>query len=278
MKYTIKDLRKQFPDDNACLAYIFKAKYGADYPCPKCSKTGFYRVKGRKCYACAWCGYQIHPIAGTIFHKSSTKLTDWFHALFLFSASKNGVSAKELERQLGVTYKTAWRIAKQIRQLMQDNGGKLSGIVEVDETAIGGYKRGDQGGHKKATVMGMVKRDGQIRTKQLKGRETKTMLATLQQNVRAGTKLMTDDYPVYRKTKALGYKHSVINHSKEKYVRGDVHTNTIEGFWSQFKRSLSGTYHSVSPKYLQMYADEFAYRYNHRQDGALFPLLLGRLL
>src|SRR3990167_6120201 len=120
MKYTIKEFRKDFPDDNACLNYIFNKRYGKGFVCPSCSKMGFYRVKGRKCYACAWCGYQIHPIAGTIFHKSSTPLTLWFHALFLFSTSRNGVAAKELERQLGVTYKTAWRIAKHIRQLMSD--------------------------------------------------------------------------------------------------------------------------------------------------------------
>jgi len=276
-KYTIKDFRKQFPNDNACLDYIFEQRFGKDYKCPSCSKTGFYRVKNRKCYACAWCGQQIHPVANTIFHKSSTKLTDWFFALFLFSASKNGVSAKELERQLGCTYKTAWRIAKHIRKLMTDNGDKLSGIVEVDETAVGGYKRKDFGGHKKATVMGMVERGGSVKTKQIPNRETHIVLGTLNDNVSKGSRLMTDDFRVYRKTKRMGYTHSVINHSKEKYVKGDIYTNTIEGFWSQMKRSINGTYHAVSPKYLQSYADEFSFRYNHRSEP-VFPHLLARLV
>lgn len=121
IKYTIKEFQEQFPNDDVCLNYIFESKYGKDYPCPICGKGKFYRIKKRKCYACANCGHQLHPTAGTIFHKSETKLTKWFFAIFLFSQSKNGVSAKEIERHLGVTYKTAWRIAKQIRLLMSED-------------------------------------------------------------------------------------------------------------------------------------------------------------
>ena len=182
----------------------------------------------------------------------------------------------ELQRQLGVTYKTAWRIAKHIRQLMSDNGGKLSGIVEVDETLVGGKTNQAKKFKNKGTVIGMVERGGSVKTKHVSNRETHTVLKTVTTNIQRGSHIMSDDFRAYKKTKKLGYKHDSINHSKEKYVRGDVHTNTIEGFWSQMKRSISGTYHSVSPKYLQTYADEFAYRYN--RSGSVFPLLLARLV
>ncbi len=120
-KFTIKQFEAKFPDEAACLDYMFQKRFGDLGECPHChKKTKFYRVKNRKCYACPFCSLQLHPLADTIFHKSSTSLKDWLRAIYLFSNSKNGVSAKELERHLGVTYKTAWRMAKQIRQLFAD--------------------------------------------------------------------------------------------------------------------------------------------------------------
>lgn len=141
MKYTIKNLRNDFPTDEACLDFIFKNRWPKGLTCQNCESKDFYHVKGRKSYACK-CGYQASPTEGTIFHKSSTPLTLWFHAIFLMSQSKNGVAAKELERQLGVTYKCAWRMARQIRLLMTDDDGPLGGneIVELDETYVDGKK------------------------------------------------------------------------------------------------------------------------------------------
>lgn len=146
MKYTIKNLRNDFPDDEACLDFIFKNRWPKGLTCPNCESKDFYPIKGRKSYACK-CGCQVSPTEGTIFHKSSTPLTLWFHAIFLMSQSKNGVAAKELERQLGVTYKTAWRMARQIRLLMTDDDGPLGGneIVELDETYVGGKAKGKRG-------------------------------------------------------------------------------------------------------------------------------------
>src|SRR3989344_5492634 len=139
MRYTIKQFNEEYPDDNACLEAVFQNRFGDVKFCPKCgAETKFYRVKKRQCYACMHCGYQLHPLAQTIFRKSETPLKSWFYAIYLFSVSKNGVSAKELERHLGVTYKTAWRMAKQIRLLMQQDVEQLTGTVEVDETYIGG--------------------------------------------------------------------------------------------------------------------------------------------
>lgn len=281
MKYTIKDFKTDFPDDNACLDYIFQHRYSNDILCPHCNKTGFYRVTNRKCYACAWCGYQIHPLADTIFHKSSTKLTDWFFAIFLMSQSKNGVSAKEIERHLGCTYKTAWRMQKQIRSLMNQDGTTLEGTVELDETYIGGKAKGKRGrgAEGKTPVFGMVQRESIVKAHVVENTKAKTVMPILRKNVRIGTNVITDEFQTYKPLKSHGFKHDVINHEKEGYARGNVHTNTIEGFWSQMKRSIDGTYHSVSPKYLQTYVDEFAYRYNHRVSCVpLFRLLLGRLV
>lgn len=161
MKYTATDFHKNFRDEDDCLELVFNNRYGNTTHCPSCTKkTTFYRVRDRKCYSCQFCGYQLHPLAGTIFHKSPTPLKLWFYAIFLFSASKNGVSAKELQRLLGVTYKTAWRMAKQIRLLMRDDGDKLDGTVEVDETYIEGYQRGGVSGKGKVPSLGIVKRVG----------------------------------------------------------------------------------------------------------------------
>lgn len=276
MKYTISQFKKDFPNDDACLDYVFKARFSG-FICPKCGKDRFYRIKGRKSYACR-CGYQIHPVSGTIFHKSDTKLTDWFFAVYLMSQSMNGVSAKEIQRYLGTTYKTAWRIAHKIRSLMKD-WTELDKIVEVDEAYIGGKRRMAKKNRNKSIVLGMVKRGGGVKAQKIDNVETQTILNLLRENIKQGTYLMTDDSSVYKKTKKFGYSHSSIKHSKKKYVFGDIHTNTIEeGFWSQIKRSMAGTYHSISAKHLQAYINEFAYRYNHRFSSlSIFHSLLSRL-
>jgi|AACY02.18.fsa_nt_gi transposase len=277
MKYTIKNLRSDFPTDEACLDFIFKNRWPKGLACPNCEKKDFYRVKGRKSYACK-CGYQVSPTEGTIFHKSSTPLTLWFHAIFLMSQSKNGVAAKELERQLGVTYKCAWRMAKQIRLLMSDDDGPLGGkeIVELDETYIGGKAKGKRGrgAAKKTPVFGAVERDGKIKTKVVLNVRKLTLMPLIKNMVTGSSVIVTDESNSYNDVKKLGHLHESINHSKGQYVDGDVHTNTIEGFWSQFKRSVHGTYHSVSKKHLQLYLDEFSFRYSHRKSDVALPVLI----
>ncbi len=275
--FTIKQFNEQYPTDDACLDAIFKNRYGTLRRCPDCTKrTKFYRVKHRKCYACQLCGYQLHPLADTIFHKSETPLKNWFYAIFLFANSKNGVAAKELERQLGVTYKTAWRIAKQIRTLFGAPPRKLSQTVEVDDTYIGSPKPGKhgRGAAGKSIVLGAVQRHGQVTATVVKNLKVNTIRPFLEAHIRAGSSLMTDELQVYWRSQQ-GYAHQTIRHGEGTYVHGNVHTNTIEGFWSQLKRSLSGTYHAVSPKYLQSYVNEFAYRYSKRHNSLsiFFPML-----
>lgn len=278
MKYTISQFNKDFPNDDACLNYVFNTRFNG-LKCPNCGKTSFYRVKGRKAFACS-CGYQVSPTANTIFHKSDTNLKDWFFAIYLFSASKNGVSAKELQRHLGTTYKTAWRIANKIRSLMKQGGDKLSGVIEADETYIGGKRRLSCKYDNKEAVMGIVKRGGQIKTKRIPNSQTHTLLKMLKDNVSFGSRVITDDNSAYKPNKIMriGMFHDKICHLKKKYAVRDIHTNTIEGFWSQMKRSIDGTYHSVSSKHLQSYVDEFSYYYNQRFAGvSVFENLLSRL-
>lgn len=265
-KYTITQFRKEFPDERSCLDYIFAKKHP--------NLTGYYFVEGRKCYANS-AGKQIHPVAGTIFEKSSTPLTLWFYAIYLFSASRNGVAAKELQRQLGVTYKTAWRMAKQIRSLMSRDGGKLFGTVEVDETYIGGKHLRARGFKDKTAVMGMVERKGRVYARHIPNREKHTLLGEISRNVRKGSTIMTDEWEAYKSAPRLGYKRYAVQHAAKEYVRGKVHTNTIEGFWGQLKRSLDGTYHAVSRKHLQSYVDEFSFRRNHVSD--VFGALVARI-
>lgn len=277
MRHTIHQFNQQFPDDDTCLTYMFDQAYGNMPACPKCgvASPGYYRVMARKCFECKDCGNQIHPLANTIFHKSSTSLRDWFYIIYLYSVAKNGVSAKEVERHLGVTYKTAWRIAKQVRELMQQSGNPLSGIAEVDETYIGGKHRRKGMFDNKTAVIGIVEKkkdSGQIKALATKQADATVALPFLRSSIAAGTVVHSDESRIYTRVRRQ-FDHEFVNHSKLEYVRAGVHANTIEGFWGQLKRSIDGTYHCVSPKYLQSYVNEFVYRYNHRQNP-VFPVLI----
>lgn len=275
MRYTHQQFIKEYPDEDTCLDAIFSDRYGDVKQCPnpECFRdTTFYRVKGRKCYACMHCGYQLHPLAETIFHKSSTPLTKWFYAIYLFSVSKNGVAAKELERHLGVTYKTAHRMARLIRSLMSDTNGKIGGNVEADETYIGGKARSTAVYENKTPVLGVVERGGEIRAQVVTGANASTALPFLRASVESNSAIITDESRIYHRLKRE-FPHNAVNHSAKEYVRGLVHTNTIEGFWGQMKRSIDGTYHVVSKKYLQHYVDEFVFRYNLRGE-VVYPVLL----
>lgn len=278
---TIQNFNKQFPDDDVCLDYMFKYFYGKDYECPKChNKKGWYRIQKRKCYSCGNCGYLLSPLAGTIFHKSPTSLKNWFFAIYLMSTSKNGVAAKEIQRQTQVTYKCAWRMQKQIRMLMRSNGSnKLDGEIEIDDTYIGGKHEGKRGrgAEGKSVVFGMVEREGAVKAEVVENLKAKTVMLIIQENVKEKSHIMSDEFPSYEKVAKYGFDHDIVKHGIKEYVRGNIHVNNMEGFWSQLKRSINGTYHSVSPQWLQLYIDEFAWRYSHRaSETPLFQLLLSR--
>jgi transposase len=274
MRYTIKQFQADFPNDDVCLETIFQNRYGDVKDCPKCGvvDTKFYRVKGRKCYACMHCGYQLHPLAQTIFHKSETPLTSWFYAIYLFSVSKNGVASKELERHLGVTYKTAHRMARQIRKLMAQDDEKLTGIVEADETFIGGQHASKDRYRKKAVVIGATEKYGSAKAIVAPHANATVAIPFLKASVASGSTIHTDESSIYSRVKR-DYDHKFVRHHTKEYVKDGVHTNSIEGLWGQMKRSIDGTYHCVSPKYLQHYVNEFVFRYNFR-DVVVYPVLL----
>jgi transposase len=266
MKYTIKDFNKQFKTDAACLEYIFQQRFPEGVTCEKCGvKDHFYPVVSRRSYACQ-CGFQLYPTVGTIFHKSPTSLKTWFFAMFLMTASKNGVSAKELERQLGVTYKCAWRIAHQIRQLLAEEPTVLTGTVEADETWIGGRHKFDEKFSSKTPVVGLLERGGDVLAKVVDKVDSHTLIPNIKENVEGGSMIMTDELRAYKPMPKSQYRHYVVKHSAKEYVRGMCHTNSLEGFWSQLKRSINGTFHSVWRKHLQKYVNEFSYRYNRRKS------------
>jgi transposase-like protein len=278
MKYTIKDFHKQFPDDSACLQFIFDTRWPNGGKCEKCGKENcFHAVTGRKSYACAWCGFQLSPTEGTIYHKSSTSLKSWFFAMYLMSTAKNGVAAKELERQLGVTYKTAWRMAQQIRKLMEPvDHLPVLGTVEADETYFGGKRRGKRGrgAHNKVALMGVLERKGNLAVTVTENCQAKTLMPIIAKHAAPGSVVCTDEFNSYLRLAKAGYTHSSVHHTKGEWVRGLTHTNGIDGFWSQLKRSIHGTFHHVSRHYLSAYVNEFVYRYNLREsESTIFEVL-----
>ncbi|MGA9138477.1 MAG: IS1595 family transposase, partial [Methylovirgula sp.] len=263
---TLNAFRKRFPNDDVCLDHLMRVRYGERFNCQSCRKAArYYRVEGRRCFECEHCGFQVYPTAGTPFEQTRTPLTDWFFVMFLFAASRNGIAAKEVERQLGVTYKTAWRMCHHIRQHMGavDGDRPLGGmarsapVVEIDEAFLGGR---DPVGKDKAIVLGMVERRGEVLTRQVGGRHTNQVLPPIKKWVKEGSRVMTDDATIYRGLDIYGYAHESVDHSAYEYVRGDAHTNTIESFWAMLKRGINGTYIHVSKKHLQKYLWEFEYR------------------
>lgn len=290
-KFTFKQFQELYPDDDACLQAVFDRKRTVDDACPNCGVVGakFHKITGRRAYACQDCGHHYYPCVGTPFEHSSTPLTAWFHAMYLMTATRNGVSAKELQRQLGVTYKCAWRIGHQLRDLMSardeaGNTGPLSGHVEVDETYIGGRIRKFTGFGKgeylknKTTVMGLVQRGGNIRTTIIANERMETMLPIVQANVARGTTVSTDTHGAYSALRKLGYRHGKVNHNIDQWKSGIHCTNTIEGFWSHLKRGIKSTHASVSKQHLQRYVDEFSFRFNNRDEpAAMFARLLKQI-
>lgn len=283
--FSLATFLRKYKDDNACLKEIFAIKYPEGVYCKTCKKiTNFTRVKNRPVYQCA-CGHQISPLAGTIFEKSTTPLQYWFYAMFVVSNTRSGVSAKALQRELGVTYKTAWRMMKQIRMLMAESGGgMLEGVVEVDETYVGGKGRNRRFEWRqldekpKQILMGMVQRGGKVYIKHIPNTGKWTLLNQIKHHVDPKARIVTDEYPSYHSLYRHGFDHESVNHKSWEYVRGDVHTQNIENVWSHFKRGIKGVYRIVSAKYLQAYADEYAFRYNHRKEQPqMFNLLLGQV-
>ena len=281
MTLTVTDFFRQFPTDDACLEHLWNIRFGDEVECEKCGKVGrFYRLRKEPAYSCPRCGHHIHPMVGTPFAKSRTPLQKWFYAMYLFTTTRHGVAAKELQRQLGVTYKTAWRMGHEIRKYMAEVDGEtpLSGDVEADETYVGGRTTGGKRGRgapNKTVVFGMLERDGDVMANVVQNVRMKTLQPIIEENVVAGSTVHTDELKSYNGLSKAGFEHETVNHSAGEYVDGDSHVNGIEGFWARLKLSIRGTHVHVSRKHLQKYVKEFEYRYNMRK---LPELMFDRLL
>src|SRR6266852_5090247 len=268
LRYTRQQFDREFPTDDACLEQIKEQRFpGGMAVCEKCEgPRKHYRVAGRTAYACATCGNHIYPLAGTIFEKSTTPLRIWFQAMYLMGSTRCGISAKQIQRETGVTYKTAWRMFKQIRTLMGEEITLEGSTVEMDEMYYGGKRKGGVGrpgvgDKKKIPVVGMVERGGRAVVRAVTDIKSATLLGLVREYVLPKSTVYTDELRSYGGISALRgkdkkparYEHRRINHSSKVYVMGDVHTNTIEGFWSLIRRGIGGTHHAVSQKYLQSY-------------------------
>jgi transposase len=273
--YSLMEFEREYPDDATCLEILVKRLYPDGIHCPKCQKiTKHHRETNRPSYACQNCGHHEHPMRGTIFQDSATSLKLWFYAIYLMSSTRCGISAKQLERELGVTYKCAWRMFNRIRSMLDESDGpKFRGEVEADESFYGGKesnkhknKRVSNYRMKKTTVAGIVERGGRVQATVVDIPWGSRLLAPIRTRVLPRTMIFTDEANHFRGLRSMGYEHRRVNHSQGVYVDGDVHTNTIEGFWSLTKNGIRGVYHNVSAKYLQQYLNEYAFRFNRRKS------------
>lgn len=290
---SVREFFARFPDEDACLNHIMTVRFGGTtMDCPDCGSVGvtFHKLRERRVYACPECRFQIAPTANTILHDTRTPLVSWFYAMYLFCTTRHGVSGKELQRQLGVTYKTAYRIGMQIRTLTAKADhfdAMLSGHVELDEAYVGGRvsggKRG-RGAPGKTIVMGLIEREGRTVAKVIPNVKKATLRDVVLDNVEPGSIVSTDELMSYGLLTNDGYQHGTVSHGKKEWSYYDYrhkaqhHVNSVEGFWRLLKASVRSTHVAISPKHLQRYLDEFTFRANHRQRvNGMFDVLVGAL-
>jgi transposase len=293
-RYSLMEFMAEYPDDEACLVALWRERYSPDgehayCPSPSCKQERTFKryatMQQRQSWTCTSCGHHLHPTAGTIFHKSSTSLRQWFYCMYLMASTRCGISAKQVERELGCNYKTALRMMRLVRtHLMdQDDDEQLSGSVEVDETYVGGRAREypkmtrEQHRARKTVVMGAVERGGRVRAEVMPFPGSVSRIEVepfVTGNVKGDAVLYTDESPLYFNMEGLYKSHRAINHGEKVYVSGDVHTQTIEGFFSTIKHGVRGVFHGVSRAHLQTYLNEYCFRYNHRAGPDPFKILV----
>jgi transposase-like protein len=284
---TVTQFDKLFPTDDACKAYLVARRWPNSIRCPHCGSDRVYALKTMpfkwECPACAPKGYRFSVLVGTIFENTNIPLKTWFKVIYLMLTSKKGIAALQVHRMFGFgSYSTAHYMCHRIRAgLAKPEFRKLMGIVEVDETYIGGKNRNRHwdkrtpgtGGEGKDTVVGAVERKGNVVARVIAHADTETLNSFIREAISEKVSLIaTDEFPGYSKLK----KHGTVRHSAGQYVNGAVHTQTIDGFWSLLKRGIMGSFHKVSRKYLPLYVAEFEWRYNNRDNADIFGAAIAR--
>jgi hypothetical protein len=275
---SILEFQKHFNTEEKCREYLEQQRWGNTPACPHCASLNVRRFEtDSRIFKCREkeCRKKFSVTVGTIYENSKVPLTKWFLATYILSVHSKGISSLQLATWLDVTQKTAWFLNHRIRVMLTDKAPEiLSGIVEVDETYVGGKisnkhvsKRKDLNRlDNKSMVFGAVARGGKVSTKVIPDTTKVSLLESVKEVVEQGSVMVSDENPGYKDLKN-DYQHAKVNHSEKEYVRGAAHTNTIEGFWSQLKRQINGIHHSVSPKHLQRYCNEAAFRYNQKHEA-----------
>jgi len=289
---TIPQFEDMFPDEDACAEYLIARRWAGEVRCPRCGNTKVYALaSGRhwQCHNCNPSGYRFSHISGTVFENTKKPLREWYRVIHMMLTSKKGVSALQVQRVMGFkSYETAHYMCHRIRAaLVEQDMDKLGGVVEVDETFVGGKdhnrhwdkKSGGTGGSasNKFIIIGAVERNGNAVTRVIERTDTATFDRFVRETVSDKVSLLTtDEHSGYRMLKDV-YPHQFVRHGAGQYVTGAVHTNTIEGYWSIFKRGVVGTFHKVSRKYLPLYIAEFQFRYNNRMNSDIFGSAVSRV-
>lgn len=283
----LMNLMEKFGSEDRCFEYLEALRFPNGVHCIRCQSDKISRIYDRRQYHCDNCKYQFSIRTDTIFHGSHLPLQKWFVAVYLMCESRKGISANQLKRTLNVAYKTAWYLCHRIRKAVKDaDTALLSGIVEVDESYIGGKAKNmhksvkekkiiGRGASGKAMVLGAIQRDGSVRLSRELVNDRETLHAFIKNEVADDAEcIMTDELPAYIGIEDEDTRHETVNHSKGEYVRydagGDIHTNGAENVWSLFKRSIVGAFHHISEKHLDRYLDEFEFRFNNRDNPYLF--------
>ena len=286
----IIDVSAKLGTDEQCIAYLESRRWPERIRCLTCGSDKISRITSsskkqdvRKLYQCLepTCKQQFSATSGTLFHDSHLPLHKWFLAVAFMTQAKKGMSAKQLQRHLGLkSYQTAWYLCHRIRKAMEESGGApLMGIVEVDETHVTGRydKRRKRDPWETTVVAGMVERGGRVRTKKIPTPSKQVLVGMVKDNVHPIATVMTDELAAYKSLDKIVARHEIVNHSAEEWVRGDVHTTNIEGVWSLLKRGIVGSFHKISVKHLDRYLAEFDYRFNNRKNDSIFDLTVSRL-
>ncbi|MCA1716609.1 MAG: IS1595 family transposase [Actinobacteria bacterium] len=271
-----------YHSEESCRARMEELRWPEGVECPRCDSKDIARMEDRHQYQCRSCRYQFSVTAGTIFHDTHLPLWKWFLAVYLIVESKKGISANQLKRTIGVSYKTAWYLSHRIRASLKEVDAQLlKGIVEVDETFVGGEVEGKGRGYKgnKTVVVGAMQRGGNICLQVVRGTDRETLHGFIRENTAGDTEaIYTDEWPAYRGIADEDTKHEAVKHRDKEWARGEVHTNSIENVWSLLKRSIVGSYHQVSGKHLDAYLDELEFRFNNRENPYMFRDALCKLL